>query len=50
MENREYHVESESNAGEAEIINNLKKAKETFKELVKRVQETIERINGNASK
>ena len=36
MKNWEQHAESELNVEEVEIINNTKKAKEKFKELVKK--------------
>ena len=36
MENREQSVEIDLNVEEVEIINNTKKAKEKFKELVKK--------------
>ena len=39
MENRKQHFESQLNVGAAEISNNVKKAKEKIKELVKRGQE-----------
>ena len=39
MENREQNVESNLNVEEVKIINNMKNAKEKFKELVKKCQE-----------
>ena len=43
MENREQCVESDLNFEEVEIDNNLNKAKDNFKDLVKKSQEMRER-------
>ena len=48
--NREQHVKSELNVGEAEISNNSKNTKEKLVELAKRGQEMRERIIEYASK